>query len=110
MKKDLFLWIIIGVELLVACYVYFGIFGAPNDKYGLEFIFKGGPLVIVLLLLLMMDITFIVERALSLAKARGTGNTCAAPRSPAPSRSPGKRSGPSKRPPCWRCRCWRRTW
>jgi biopolymer transport protein ExbB len=28
----------------------------------------------VLLLLLMMDITFIVERALSLAKARGTGN------------------------------------
>ena len=74
MKRDFFLWIIIGVELLVAFYVYFGIFGAANDKYGLEFIFKGGPLVILLLLLLMMDITFIVERSLSLAKARGTGN------------------------------------
>lgn len=73
MKRNLFLLIVILIELAVATYIYFGIFGAPNDRYGLEFIYKGGPLVILLMLLIMMDITFIVERALSLNKAQGRG-------------------------------------
>jgi biopolymer transport protein ExbB len=36
-----------------------------------EFIQKGGPLVIALMVLTMMDITFIIERTLTLKKARG---------------------------------------
>lgn len=73
MKRNLFLLIVIAIELAVATYIYYGIFGAPNDRYGLEFIYKGGPLVIVLMLLIMLDITFIVERGLSLNKAQGRG-------------------------------------
>lgn len=74
MRKDLFILIIIAVEFVVAAALFFGIFGAPDDKYGLEFIYKGGPLVILLMALLMMNITYIVERTMSLAKARGTGD------------------------------------
>jgi len=73
MRRDIFLVVIILIEFAVSAYIFFGIFGAPNDKYGLEFIYKGGPLVILLMTLLMMDITFIVERSLSLNKARGRG-------------------------------------
>jgi biopolymer transport protein ExbB len=73
MRREILLVIVVLIEFAVSAYVFFAIFGAPHDKYGLEFIYKGGPLVIVLLALLMMDITFIVERWLSLAKARGRG-------------------------------------
>lgn len=73
MKRNLFLLVVIAIELAVATYIYYGIFGAPNDRYGLEFIYKGGPLVILLMLLIMLDITFIVERGLSLNKAQGRG-------------------------------------
>ncbi|KAA0223401.1 MotA/TolQ/ExbB proton channel family protein [candidate division KSB1 bacterium] len=73
MKRNIFLLIVIAIELAVATYIYYGIFGAPNDRYGLEFIYKGGPLVILLMLLIMLDITFIVERGLSLNKAQGRG-------------------------------------
>ncbi len=73
MKRNIFLLVVIAIELAVATYIYYGIFGAPNDRYGLEFIYKGGPLVILLMLLIMLDITFIVERGLSLNKAQGRG-------------------------------------
>jgi len=73
MRREIFLFIVILIEFALSVYVFFAIFGAPNDQYGLEFIYKGGPLVILLLALLMMDITFIVERSLSLMKARGRG-------------------------------------
>ena len=73
MRREFFLVIVVLIEFAISAYIFFAIFGAPHDKYGLEFIYKGGPLVIVLLALLMMDITFIVERGLSLMKARGRG-------------------------------------
>ena len=73
MRREIFLVIVVLIEFVIAAYVFFAIFGAPNERYGLEFIYKGGPLVIVLMALLMMDITFIVERWLSLMKARGRG-------------------------------------
>ena len=73
MRKEYFLVAVIMLEFVISVYIFYAILGAPNDKYGLEFIYKGGPLVIVLIALLMMDITFIVERGLSLMKARGRG-------------------------------------
>ncbi len=73
MRREVFLVLVVLIEFAISTYVFFAILGAPQDRYGLEFIYKGGPLVIVLMALLMMDITFIVERWLSLTKARGRG-------------------------------------
>ncbi|MBM3262917.1 MAG: MotA/TolQ/ExbB proton channel family protein [candidate division Zixibacteria bacterium] len=57
----------IGI-ILVACFVVSTIIFYTMLP---EFVQKGGPLVIVLMVLTMMDITFIIERVLTLKKAGG---------------------------------------
>lgn len=74
MRKDLFILIIIGIEFVVSAVLFYGVFGTADHTSMLHNIYQGGPLVILLMTLLMMNITYVVERALSLAKARGAGD------------------------------------
>jgi biopolymer transport protein ExbB len=77
MKQTVFITVLLIVALGVSYSIYFFIMGAPNDEYGLEFIYKGGPLVGLLMTLSIMVITFIFERLLSLRKANGKGSITA---------------------------------
>jgi len=74
MKQSLFITVLILVAITVSTLVYLYIFGAEGDAYGLRFIYMGGVLVPILMALLIMVLTFIVERLLSLKKANGTGS------------------------------------
>ncbi len=74
MKQSVFIFVLIAVAITVSYLVYAFIFGAEGDAYGLRFIYMGGILVPVLMTLLIMVVTFIVERFLSLRKANGTGS------------------------------------
>jgi biopolymer transport protein ExbB len=74
MKNSIFITVLIVVALAVAICIHVFIFGAENNAYGLEFLYKGGILVPILLALLIMVLTFIVERFLSIRKANGTGS------------------------------------
>lgn len=64
MRPGAFITIILVACFIVATIIYE--FMLP------EFVRAGGPLVIVLIVLTMMDITFIIERLLTLKKAAGT--------------------------------------
>jgi len=77
MKQSVFITLLIVIALGASAVVYFFIFGAENDRYGFEFIYKGGPLVIVLMTLSIMAITFVFERFFSLRKANGKGSITA---------------------------------
>ena len=77
MKQTVFITVLLGVALVVSYSIFFFIMGAPNDEYGMEFIYKGGPLVGLLMTLSIMVITFIIERILSLRKANGKGSITA---------------------------------
>lgn len=74
MQQNKFLIGIIILEFVASWWIFTYIFGAPDDKYGLNYIYHGGPLVIVLMALFMMNVTFVIERFLSLAKAQGKGS------------------------------------
>jgi biopolymer transport protein ExbB len=74
MKQTVFMTVLLVVALAVSYSIFFFIMGAPNDEYGLEFIYKGGPLVGLLMTLSIMVITFIFERIFSLRKANGRGS------------------------------------
>lgn len=82
--KGFFNVIVIAAAMLVAYLVYFLILGDPNNfldaakhepKPGNMFgtIYTGGPLVGLLLGLILISITFVFERYLSITKARGKG-------------------------------------
>lgn len=71
MKQSVFMTVLILVALLVSFLIFEFIFGAAGDAYGLEYIYKGGPLVVVLMTLSIMVVTFIFERIFSLRKANG---------------------------------------
>ncbi len=74
MKNSIFIAVLMVVAFSVAICIHIFIFGAENNAYGLEFIYMGGMLVPILLGLLIMVLTFIVERFLSIRKANGTGS------------------------------------
>jgi biopolymer transport protein ExbB len=65
MKQGLFITILLVVAFAVANVVF---------RLLPEYIQKGGPLVVVLIMLSLMLVTFIVERLFSLNKAKGTGS------------------------------------
>lgn len=71
MRPSVFMTLLIGIALTVSILIYIFIFGAENDAFGMNYIYKGGPLVILLLMLSIMVITFIFERIFSLRKAFG---------------------------------------
>lgn len=74
MKQSLFIAVLIIAALGISIFVYAFIMGAEGDPYGLHFIHEGGILVPLLMTLLIMVITYIVERLLSLKKAQGKGS------------------------------------
>ncbi|MBI4551253.1 MAG: MotA/TolQ/ExbB proton channel family protein [Candidatus Latescibacteria bacterium] len=63
MRPGLFISIIFVLAIIVSTAIY--LYLLP------EYIQKGGPLVVVLITISIMNITFIIERALTLRKARG---------------------------------------
>jgi biopolymer transport protein ExbB len=73
MKQSLFFTILLVLAFSVSSYIYFGIFAPADPTSILHTLYKGGPLVILLMVLTIMDITFIFERMFSLKKAGGRG-------------------------------------
>jgi biopolymer transport protein ExbB len=65
MKQGLFITILLVVAFVVANVVF---------RLLPEYIRKGGPLVVILIMLSLMLVTFIVERLFSLNKAKGNGS------------------------------------
>ncbi len=74
MKQSVFILVLLVVAFAASLVIFIFILGAPNDEYGMEFIYKGGPLVVLLMTLSIMVITFIFERMFSLRKANGKGS------------------------------------
>ncbi len=68
-----FIIVLMFFALQFSSIVFFGIFGAAEEKSLLHHLYQGGPLVVLLLTLTIMDVTFIVERMFTLWKARGKG-------------------------------------
>ena len=84
-SSSLFPLLVIGVSLIIAIIIYQFILGNPANFVDAEretpkagnimgIMFKGGFLVPVILTMLMMVIVFSIERILTLAKAKGSGN------------------------------------
>lgn len=71
MKQSVFMTVLITTAFLVSAFIFEFIFGAEGDAYGLNYIYKGGYLVILLMVLSIMVITFVFERIFSLRKANG---------------------------------------
>lgn len=71
MKQSVFMTVLITAAFLVSAFIFEFIFGAEGDAYGLNYIYKGGYLVILLMVLSIMVITFVFERIFSLRKANG---------------------------------------
>ena len=78
--------IVIGITLIIAILAYKFIFGAPGNFMGSNpenqplpgnyfgIIYKGGPIVPILMCLNMVVLTFVVERYIALKKAKGKGS------------------------------------
>jgi biopolymer transport protein ExbB len=73
MKQSLFMTILLVLAVAISSYIYYGIFAVADPSSYLHNIYKGGPLVILLMVLTILDITFIFERTFSLRKAAGRG-------------------------------------
>lgn len=73
MKNSVFFTIVMAIAAAISIYIYAGIFGAAEKGTILFTLHEGGPLVVLLIMLILMNITFIVERLLSLGKAGGRG-------------------------------------
>ena len=83
MKQSVFITIVLVVAFVVSLLIFLFVFGSaanfkgdvstgtPANIFGQ--IYKGGPIVVVLMTISIMVITFIFERSLSLRKARGRG-------------------------------------
>ncbi len=71
MKQSVFMTVLLATAFIVSILIFEFIFGAANDAYGLHYIYAGGPLVVLLMVLSIMVITFIFERIFSLRKANG---------------------------------------
>src|SRR5512136_526664 len=69
MRQGVFITVLLVVAFIVAWAIF---------TYTLpEYLQKGGPLVIVLIMLSLMVVTFIVERLFALGKAKGKGSMTA---------------------------------
>jgi len=84
MKQSVFITTVLVVAFIVSLLVFMFVFGSPNNFKGGDVvagtpmnvfgqIYKGGPVVVVLMTISIMVLTFIFERSLSLKKARGRG-------------------------------------
>ncbi|MBL7959214.1 MotA/TolQ/ExbB proton channel family protein [bacterium] len=71
MKQSVFMTVLIATAFLISAIIYEFVFGAEGDAFGLNYIYKGGYLVVVLMVLSIMVITFVFERIFSLRKANG---------------------------------------
>lgn len=84
--KTVFAAIVIPVEILLAIAIYLFVLGNPANFQGedpvnhplpgnyLGIVYKGGFIVPILIALLMMVLTFGIERALTINRARGNGS------------------------------------
>jgi len=84
--KSVFAAIVIPVEIALAIVIYLYVFGNPANFQGndpnnhplegnyLGIVYKGGYIVPLLLSLLMMTLTFGIERFLTIARAKGKGS------------------------------------
>jgi biopolymer transport protein ExbB len=73
MKNSVFFAIVMVVAAAISGYIFYGIFGAAEHTSIMHQIYQGGPLVVLLIMLILMNITFIFERLFSLNKAGGRG-------------------------------------
>ncbi len=84
MKQSVFITVVLVVAYIVSFAVFQFVFGSPNNFKGGDTvsgtpinyfgqIYKGGYVVTVLMTISIMVVTFIIERQLSLGKARGRG-------------------------------------
>ncbi len=84
MKQSVFITIVLVVAFVVSLLIYMFVFGSPNNFKGGDVatgtpvnvfgqIYKGGPIVVALMTISIMVITFVIERQLSLGKAKGRG-------------------------------------
>jgi biopolymer transport protein ExbB len=84
--KSVFAAVVIPIELLLAIVIYLFVLGNPDNFQGndpanhplpgnyLGIVYKGGFIVPILISLLMMVLTFGIERILTISKAKGKGN------------------------------------
>jgi biopolymer transport protein ExbB len=84
MKQSVFITVVLVAALVVSAVIFLFVFGSPNNFKGGDIstgtpinifgqIYKGGPVVIVLMTISIMVLTFVIERQLSLGKAKGKG-------------------------------------
>ena len=83
MKQSVFITVVLVVAFVISLVIFMFVFGSPanfkaGDTHGTPInvfgqIYKGGPVVVALMTISIMVITFIIERLLSLSKARGRG-------------------------------------
>ncbi len=84
--KSVFAAVVIPIELMLAIVIYLFVLGNPDNFQGndpanhplpgnyLGIVYKGGFIVPILISLLMMVLTFGIERILTISKAKGKGN------------------------------------
>ncbi len=84
MKQSVFITVVLVVAFVVSLLIFMFVFGSPNNFKGGDtiagtpinifgMIYKGGLVVVSLMTISIMVITFIIERQLSLGKAKGRG-------------------------------------
>ena len=84
MKQSVFITIVLVIAFVVSLLIFTFVFGSPNNFKGGDTIagtpvnvfgqiYKGGPVVVALMTISIMVITFVIERQLSLGKAKGRG-------------------------------------
>lgn len=84
--KTIFAAIVIPVEIILAIFIYLYVLGDPANFQGndpanhplegnyLGIVYKGGIIVPVLIAMLMMAITFGIERLITISRAKGNGS------------------------------------
>jgi biopolymer transport protein ExbB len=73
MKNSVFVTIVMVIAFAIASYIFYGVFGTADKNSILHHMYMGGPLVIALIVLTIMNITFVFERIFVLYKAGGRG-------------------------------------
>ena len=74
MKNSVFVTIVMVIAFAIGTYIFYGVFGTAGKDSFLHHIYMGGPLVILLIVLLIMNLAFIFERMIVLNKAGGRGS------------------------------------
>jgi len=85
--KSGFAAVVIPLEIIIAVFIYIYVLGNPDNFQGgdnanhplpgnyLGIVYKGGPIVPMLLSLLMMVLTFAIERLITISMAQGKSST-----------------------------------